>query len=106
MRIITIALSAAAVLCLSATSAEAGSRTEHRENRQEARIAHGVASGELTRPEARRLQRGQQRVDLAQAVARADGVVTRNERQRLENMQDRESARIASEKHDAQHRRY
>lgn len=94
---------------LIAAAAEAGTpaapRSEAREHRQEARIDHGVANGELTAAETRRLDRGQSRVDAAQAAARADGEVTKREKLRLERLQDRQSARIARQKRDAQDRR-
>jgi polyhydroxyalkanoate synthesis regulator phasin len=79
-------------------------RSELREQRQEARIDQGVASGELTVAEARRLDRGQARVDLAQRAAAADGVVTVREKRRLEQLQDHQSQRIARHKHDPQRR--
>lgn len=85
-------------------SAEAR-RDGRRENRQEARIAQGVKSGELTRAEAHRLHRGQKRVDNAQESAKADGVVTNEEAARLEKMQDVQSKRIFEQKHDEQKRR-
>jgi hypothetical protein len=79
-------------------------RSEVREQRQQARIDQGLASGELTAAEARRLGRGQARVDLAQGAARADGVVTLREKHRLEQFQDHQSQRIARQKHDPQRR--
>lgn len=82
----------------------AASRSEAREHRQEARIHHGVASGALSVPETRRLERGQARVDRAQDAARADATVTPREKVRLERLQDRQSARIARQKHDRQRR--
>jgi uncharacterized membrane protein YebE (DUF533 family) len=75
-----------------------------REHNQIHRINQGVRSGELTRPEARRLYRGEARLNRNEAVAKSDGVVTARERARLQNEANRESARIYQQKHDAQAR--
>ncbi|MBY0385044.1 hypothetical protein K2X05_07785, partial [bacterium] len=79
-------------------------RNQNREVRQQARIRQGVKSGELTRPEAKRLRQGQRHVDRMQNRAEADGVVTDAEKMRLENAQDRQSTRIYNQKHDEQQR--
>jgi len=75
-----------------------------REANQRARIHQGVQTGELTRPEARRLRAGEARLNYNEARAKADGVVTPAERARLQNEASRESARIHRQKHDAQDR--
>ena len=79
-------------------------RLNAREHNQVARIHQGVQSGELTRPEARRLRMGEARLNYNEARAKADGVVTPAERERLQNEASRESARIYRQKHDAQDR--
>ena len=101
----------ATALCLGAWAAHAqtpaeafGERVDNRQARQEQRIDQGSASGELTRPEAARLTRQQNRIDRAEARADADGRLTRREAVALEHMQDRSSRRIAHAKHDAQAR--
>ncbi|MDX2104345.1 MAG: hypothetical protein EAZ99_10275 [Alphaproteobacteria bacterium] len=97
-------LSVASVLvavCLAATPAVAQtSRTDTRETNQERRIQQGTSSGQLTVQEQNRLNNGQARVDAAQGRAAADGTVTARERRRLETLQDRQSARIARQRHD------
>jgi hypothetical protein len=91
------------ILAISALSLSAEARRDQRrEARQESRIAQGVESGELTKPEAKRLRRGQKRIDRAQASATADGVVTDNEKAHLEHMQDRQSEQIYKDKHNDQ----
>lgn len=90
-------------LMIAAPFAEAR-RDQNREARQEARIAQGVESGQLTAREARRLQHGQKRIEHAQQQAMADGVMTDKEAAHLERMQDRQSRRIYHQKHDAQTR--
>jgi hypothetical protein len=72
---------------------------DHRE-----RIAQGVRSGELTRPETRRIVRGEIRLHRHERIARSDGIVTPGERYRLERNADRMSARIYRQKHDPQSR--
>lgn len=76
---------------------------DQRQARQEARIDQGEASGALTPREAARLQRGQERLAVKEADAKADGVVTRTERAQLDHAADRQSARIYRQKHDRQH---
>jgi hypothetical protein len=79
-------------------------RLNAREHHQMARLHQGVKSGELTRPEARRLRVGEARLNYNEARAKSDGVVTAQERARLHNEADRMSARIYGQKHDAQDR--
>lgn len=90
-------------LSLMNVTAEA-SRNRKREVRQQARIGQGVQSGQLTRKEAKKLRRGQKKVDQLQTQASADGVVTPQEKLRLEKAQDRQSRRIHRQKHDDQQR--
>ena len=79
-------------------------RLNEREANQHARIHQGVVSGELTRPEARRLRAGEARLNYNEARAKADGVVTPAERARLHNEANHESERIYRQKHDGQDR--
>ncbi len=79
-------------------------RLNAREQNQRERIAQGIGSGELTRPEARRLVRGEVRLHRHERIAKSDGVVTRGERFRLEQHADRMSGRIYRQKHDRQDR--
>jgi hypothetical protein len=88
-----------------AGSVSAGTpRLDQREHNQRARIHQGVKSGELTRPEARRLRVGEARLHLNEARAKSDGEVTAAERARLQREASRESRRIYRQKHDAQDR--
>lgn len=79
-------------------------RLDHREHHQAQRIRQGVRSGELTRPEARRVVRGEARLHRNEARAKSDGVVTAAERARLQHEANVESRRIYRQKHDAQDR--
>lgn len=91
---------------LVSVSAEAGRdrvrSSEERAQRQQERIASGVRSGELTVAEQKRLERGQERIEVAQENAVQDGVVTPEEQARLHKMQDKQSKRIWKQKHDRQ----
>jgi polyhydroxyalkanoate synthesis regulator phasin len=107
----TLAAVAAALVSLSAhaapPAAAASAATpgiDKRQAQQERRIDQGVASGELTRREARRLNREQNVIDKAENRAKADGTVTAKERKRLHHLQDGANADIARQKHDRQDR--
>ena len=79
-------------------------RLDHREANQANRIYNGVANGELTRPEARRLGAGQVHLRRAEARAKSDGVVTNRERAHLQHEANQQSRRIYRQKHDGQDR--
>ena len=99
---------AAAVLALSAFAASAAGtdtpRIDKRQANQEQRIDQGIASGELTKPEARRLTRQENRINKAEDKAKADGVVTAQEKKSLTKAQNKTSRHIYRQKHDAQER--
>lgn len=80
-------------------------RVNNREARQEQRIDQGIQSGALTAPEARRLGREQAGIERAETRAEADGRISRREAVKLERRQDRASAHIAHAKHDRQTRK-
>jgi hypothetical protein len=61
-----------------------------------------VKSGELTKKEAARLEKGQDRVQKMEDKAVADGKVTKKEKARIEHAQNVQSKRIARQKHDKQ----
>lgn len=90
-----------AVVALGAASpASAQARVDARRARQQERINAGMQRGQLNPNEAARLERGQARVNRAEARAEADGVVTPREQRRLERMQNRESRRIERMRHN------
>jgi hypothetical protein len=94
-----------ALAVIAAAPAFAGTpRLDAREANQRTRIHNGVASGELTRPETRRLALGQAHLRVAEARAKSDGVVTRRERVYLQHEANQQSRRIYRQKHDAQDR--
>jgi len=102
--VIAASLLVAGVTFSTVASAEATPRADQRQQNQATRIRQGVASGELTGPETRRLVKGQRHVNRLERGAKADGDVTGAERVRIEKAQDRQSRRIYRQKHDAQDR--
>lgn len=98
-------IACAALLTAIALPAVAGTPLlDAREQNQRERIAQGVRSGELTRPEARRLVRGEVRLHRHERIAKSDGIVTRAERLRLQRHANGMSRRIYRQKHDPQSR--
>lgn len=79
--------------------AEAG-RVVRRERRQAARIQQGENSGQLTQGEAKRLEKGEARIENTREAALSDGHMGAGERRKLHNMQNRESRRIWRAKHN------
>ncbi len=76
-------------------------RVDARQERQQARIEEGVASGQLTGPEARRLERQQGRIKRAEKRREADGTLSARDKAALERKQDRASRHIYRAKHNA-----
>lgn len=97
------ALAIAGMFAVSDASAEL--RIRQRKERQQARIAQGVASGELTPRETARLERREGALNREERRMRASdgGKLTRADRRKIERQQDRLSRGIYREKHDSQH---
>ena len=101
------AIAAAALVCSAWSASAAGTdtpRIDARQAKQEQRIDQGIASDELTKREARRMNHQQNVIDRAENKAKADGVVTAQERKRLTQAQRATSRHIYRQKHDAQDR--
>ena len=95
----------AALAVIATAPIQAGTpRMDARQQHQRARIHDGVSSGELTRPETRRLVAGQAHLNRVEARAKSDGVVTGRERAKLHHEANQQSRRIHRQKHDAQDR--
>jgi hypothetical protein len=73
-----------------------------RDINQDQRIEQGLKSGQLNTREAARLEGEQAHVDKLEAKALSDGKISAQERARINAAQNRTSADIAREKHDAQ----
>lgn len=104
MNIKTLVSAAALTLFAAGAFAQAAStpKVDKRQDRQEARIQQGAASGSLTPREQRRLERQQKSIANAEEKAKADGVVTKKERAHLQHRENKASRDIARQKHDAQ----
>ena len=77
----------------------------NRQIEQQKRIAGGVKSGELTKPEARTLERNARRVHRSTAKDRRDqGVFTRRERAEAQQKLNWQSRAFTRQKHDRQNR--
>lgn len=85
-----------------ASSAQAGINA--RQHRQQARIAQGVRSGELTGREAARLERQERQIRREERLFRADGRLSPAERADLNRDLNRTSRNIYRQKHDGQTR--
>jgi hypothetical protein len=96
------AVLAACTFAVPAMAQRGGEGVDARQDRQQLRIERGYRSGELTRQEVRRLDRGQDRIDRMQDRARADGRVTRGERERIHREVARQDRHIWRERHDGQ----
>lgn len=98
-----LATAAAGTFAQAAAPAASTPGVDARQQRQEARIQQGAASGALTGREQRRLHREQRAIGHAEDKAKADGVVTGGERAKLHHMQNQASRDIRHQKHDRQH---
>ena len=95
----------AAVLAIPLTGAVQAQTVDQRHARQGARIEQGVASGRLTRGEAARDYRQQNRIAVDEYRMRANhgGHLTAAERGRLQYRENRASNRIYRTKHNWRH---
>ena len=75
-------------------------RVDRRQDRQWDRIQDGIDSGELTRREARRLMRGQRRIERMENRFERDGYISPREQRKLERALNRNSKRIKRAKHN------
>jgi len=96
--LLTLAFAAAPVWAQSSTDTP---RIDKREAIQTERIEQGMNSGALTPGETARLDRGQARIQAAEAAAKADGKVTKRERVALARAQNHQSRKIHRLKHNA-----
>ena len=73
--------------------------TKQQINQQE-RIHQGVKSGQLTRREAKTLERQQRKIQKDKIKAKSDGIVTPRERAKLQAEQNRANRNIYRKKHN------
>lgn len=95
----------AALLVVSATAPALAAEVDHRGAHQQARIAEGRESGQLTHREASRLERKEVRIHRQIRYDRAAnrGHLTRAERRHINREQNRVSRRIYHAKHNHRH---
>ena len=82
--------------------AKATPTASHRQVSQAYRIAHGAATGQLTRAERKALKAEQRHIRRVKRRAKADGVVTREEKLRINRKQRRANRHIRRQKNDLQ----
>ncbi|MBS1790173.1 MAG: hypothetical protein JST85_20785 [Acidobacteria bacterium] len=75
-------------------------RATRRQGNQQERIGQGVASGELKKGEARKLEKEQKEIQQEKHEARADGTVTGAERKEIQKDQNKASRHIYRAKHN------
>ena len=75
---------------------------DQRQANQEQRIDRGLASGQMTVREAKRLNDQQDHINRMEDRSKSDVVMTKKERAKLRASQDRASRHIARQKHDRQ----
>ena len=90
---------------LIATGSLAAQSVREREANQQDRIQQGVATGELTPHEAKKLERKEAKIRRDIRKERADdGYLSASERAKIQKEQNRVSKKIYKEKHDNQDR--
>lgn len=97
-----VLIPAALLMAASVYGQTATPAVSDRQINQHERIKEGQQSGELTKPEARRLKMREAKIRHDKRAAKADGVVTPEERAKLNREQNRTSRAIHRQKHDAQ----
>ncbi|HET6437196.1 MAG TPA: hypothetical protein VFG59_03985 [Anaeromyxobacter sp.] len=97
------ARAAAALLALSLAVPTLAAEVDRREGRQQARIAEGVQSGQLTPAETAHLERKEARIhrEVERDRAANGGTLTKAEKASVNRQQDRASRQIYLEKHNA-----
>jgi phage terminase Nu1 subunit (DNA packaging protein) len=102
MKITTTLALFAATLASAVTFAQTATPVvNERQQNEAARINQGVASGELTKGEARTLRTEQRGIQAEKKAFKADGKVTAAERAQLRRDQNIASKRIYKKKHNA-----
>jgi hypothetical protein len=97
---VVAALGIAAFVLPGFALAQSTPRIDNRQEKQNKRIEKGVETGQLTKKEAARLEKGQDHVEELENKATADGKVTKREKARIERAQDKQSKRIHKQRHD------
>lgn len=99
VRLTAVVLSMSTVCAPTVFAQTVGSEVQ-RDINQETRIEQGVQSGQLTNKEVSHLERGQARVNRAEARAGADGHVGQREQARIQHRENVQSRHIYRGKHN------
>ncbi len=77
-------------------------QVNHRQTKQQRRIANGIRNGSINPNEARRLERGEARIQRHEArdMAKNNGHLTKSEQRSLNRQENRQSRRIYNAKHN------
>lgn len=96
---------AAALLVVSAAAPALAAEVDRRQANQQARIAEGIESGQLTPGEAARLERKEARIrrQIRRDRAENGGRLTAAEKAQINREEDRTSRQIYRAKHNAAH---
>ncbi len=98
---LTVSITLGLGLAFNAQAQSAGSETERNVDQQQ-RIEQGLKSGELNTREASKLERGQARIDRTEKRDMRDGTLSDADKAQIQKQQNRQSAAIYGQKHDAQ----
>ena len=98
---LTVSIALGLGFAFDAQAQSAGSETERNVDQQQ-RIEQGLKSGELNTREASKLERGEARIDRTEKRDMRDGTLSDADKAQIQKQQNRESAAIAGQKHDAQ----
>lgn len=102
---ISVATAALLIAAHPASAAQGnGGRIDARQQQQQARIADGARSGDLTHREVNRLRNEQRTIRHTERSYRSDGVLTRPERRAMHSDLNRASRHIYNQRHDYQRR--
>ncbi len=101
----TAARIAAALLAVTLAVPALAAEVDRRQASQQARIAEGVESGQLTPRETARLERKEARIrrEIRRDRSENGGTLTPAEKARVNRQENRVSRQIYRQKHDAQH---
>ncbi len=88
------------IFCLISGSVFAQEGIDQRQEKQEARIEQGSASGQLTPAEQKRLEAQQKHIQKIEDKATVDGIMTGKEKARIARAQNRSHRKIYRKKHN------
>ena len=97
----TLLAAALSLACAGAFAQTTAASTTQRDVNQQTRIENGLKDGSLNTKEAAKLEKQESRVDRLQAKSLKDGKLSAAERTRLNAAQNKVSANIAADKHNA-----